>query len=53
MAWDQLIDIKAEAAEARRADEGPPSACPNDGQPLEQGPNGGLHCPYDGYRWPS
>lgn len=54
MGWQQLIDIRAEAAEERRAELGqPPEACPRDGQPLEAGPRGELHCPFGcGYQWP-
>lgn len=25
-------------------------ACPNDGEPYSQGPDGGLYCRFDGYR---
>lgn len=28
----------------------PPTACPNDGEPLRTGPDGELYCPYDGWR---
>lgn len=52
MAWEQLGDIAREAAEDRRASEGPPEACPNDGQPLTAGPGGVLFCEFDGYQWP-
>lgn len=53
MAWEQLLSIYAEAAEERRADRARrPEACPNDGTPLEQGPQGSLHCPFDGWEWP-
>jgi hypothetical protein len=52
VSWEQL-DIAVEAAQERQAEQGrPPQACPSDGEPLEQGPNGVLHCPFDGYRWP-
>jgi hypothetical protein len=27
-----------------------PVACPNDGEPLLEGPNGEIYCPYDGWR---
>jgi hypothetical protein len=50
MSWEQLLDIGREAAALRQADEsGPPVACPNDGEPLERGPNGVLHCSFDGW----
>lgn len=50
MSWEQLLDIQREAAayaETERSQ--PPTACPNDGIPLEQGPNGVLHCRFDGW----
>ena len=27
-----------------------PVACPTDGEPLEEGPDGELFCPFDGWR---
>lgn len=52
MSWDQLRDIYEESAERRRdEDSRPPEACPNDGTPLQAGPNGELHCPFDGWVW--
>jgi hypothetical protein len=51
--WNQLSDIYREAADDRRDEEArPPEACPHDGTPLEAGPRGELHCPFDGYQWP-
>jgi len=50
VSWDQLRDITREArkyAEVEQAQ--PPQACPNDGEPLERGPNGVLHCSFDGW----
>lgn len=32
-----------------RGDDIEAMVCPNDGEPLQQGPNGQLHCPFDGY----
>ena len=53
MAWEQLTQIAAEASALREAElSQPPAACPNDGEPLRPAPNGGLHCPYDGWQWP-
>lgn len=51
MSWYELLDIYAEAAQLA-ADERsrPPQACPNDGEPLEQGPDGLLFCRFDGWR---
>jgi hypothetical protein len=51
--WWGLVSIVHEAREMFREDrERDPVACPNDGEPLERGPDGRLHCAYDGYRWP-
>lgn len=52
MSWEQLLDIAREAA-ADRDDERdrPPTACPNDGEPLQEGPQGQLFCPFDGWRY--
>lgn len=53
MAWEDLLSIKYEAEELARLDrEQPPISCPNDGTPLQPGPNGELHCKFDGYQWP-
>jgi hypothetical protein len=53
MAWEQLVSImrqaKEEAADRRRL---PPMDCPNDGEPLQAGPGGVLHCPADGWQYP-
>lgn len=52
MAWEQLLSIReqqqadAEFAAERRAD---PPACPVDGWPLREGPNGELECPFGGH----
>lgn len=51
MAWDQLVSILREHREnvaAERAAD--PVACPNDGEPLLPGPDGGLYCPFDSWR---
>lgn len=50
ISWEQLLDITREAreyAEAEREEE--PTACPNDGEPLERDPNGRLRCHFDGW----
>jgi hypothetical protein len=53
MPWEQLVSIAEEAAAERRAAQSqPPTACPNDGEPLEQGPAGTLHCRFDGWQYP-
>lgn len=52
MAWEELGAIYATAAAEQDAvDSTPPVACPNDGEPLEEGPNGDLHCRFDGWIW--
>jgi hypothetical protein len=52
MSWDQLLSI---IQNARQEDELQrtriPAACPNDGEVLESGPNGELHCRFDGWIW--
>ena len=53
MSWEQLRSIvQADAAERAFWASQPPRSCPNDGTPLQGGPNGVLHCPHDGYEWP-
>lgn len=47
MAWEQLLDL---AREARAEQQRDPVACPNDGEPLSQGPDGQLFCRWDGWR---
>lgn len=52
MSWYQLLSIlKSGAQVERQFREMRPAACPNDGEPLESGPNGELHCRYDGWIW--
>lgn len=51
MSYEQLADIIAEAIEVHRAEKAAqPEACPNDGEPLLIGSDGGLFCPFDGWR---
>lgn len=51
MGWEQLLDIAKEARdEARAAASRQPVACPNDGTPLAEASDGGLYCPFDGWR---
>lgn len=50
--WWDLLSIAREAralAEQERTRR--PVACPNDGEPLTEGPGGVLHCRYDGWVW--
>lgn len=50
--WYSLLDLRHEDAQFRQAyDLAPPAACPNDGEPLEAGPGGVLHCRFDGWVW--
>lgn len=52
MSWDQLLSIIRQAREeVATAQTEPPTACPNDGEPLTRGPNGELHCRFDGWVW--
>lgn len=53
MSWEQLISIAQEQRQYQREEEEEarkPTACPNDGEPLTEGPNGEFHCRFDG--WP-
>jgi hypothetical protein len=51
MSWQSLIGIYRAAALERQAEDArPPTACPNDGQPLLTGPDGRLFCDFDGWR---
>lgn len=51
--WGQLVSILREAENDRRQRESiPPTACPNDGEPLRSAKDGSLYCPFDSWRWP-
>lgn len=51
MSWEQLLSIYREAQALRVEDKTePPVACPNDGEPLQAGPDGKLFCKYDGWQ---
>lgn len=53
MAWETLLGIMAENRQLREEWRGtPPVACPNDGTPLQDGPEGELNCPMGDYRYP-
>jgi hypothetical protein len=53
MSWYQLLSIAKEAEDLRDNELAhPPRACPRDGEPLQQGPNGELFCKFDGYQYP-
>ena len=52
MPWGELVSVYREAMEEERAFRSqPPQACPNDGTPLQSGPDGVLFCSFDGWRW--
>lgn len=52
MTWESLLAVYHEAAAEREAhDNEPPASCPNDGEPLGEGPDGQLVCPFDGWVW--
>ena len=52
MSWEELQSIYETArAEQATADAIPPVACPNDGELLETGEDGKLHCRFDGWIW--
>lgn len=52
MSWQELVDFgKQNAQEQANYEQNPPVECPNDGYPLETGPHGHLHCPFDGWVW--
>jgi hypothetical protein len=53
VSWEQLRSIAEQDRQEREFYAGqPPRACPNDGTPLETGPNGELFCRHDGFSWP-
>lgn len=50
MSWHQLLDILHEAADDLREQKTRrPTACPDCGEPLRSGPDGTLHCRFDGF----
>ena len=52
MSFNQLLDLfKRATQEQQELKAQPPVACPNDGEPLETGPRGELHCRFDGWTW--
>lgn len=53
MSWYTLLGILVERETMKKTlAEQPPRACPHDGEPLEPTEDGGLHCRYDGWKWP-
>jgi hypothetical protein len=50
--WNTLLNIiRTSDREREERDSTPPVACPNDGEPLREDPNGQLRCPWDGWIW--
>jgi len=55
MGNDLLSTLRQQAADADYYQSQPPTACPNDGEPLTQGPPsepGVLFCRFDGWQYP-
>jgi len=53
MSWEQLRSIVAQDRQEREFWAGqPPRACPFDGTPLEEGPDGTLACRMGDFRYP-
>lgn len=53
MAWQQLVAMIEEGAELDKAAATKvPVECPNDYTTLQAAPDGGLFCPWDGWRYP-
>jgi hypothetical protein len=50
VSWYQLLEIYKEARTEEAAQKAArPVACPNDGEPLIEGPDGKLFCKFDGF----
>jgi hypothetical protein len=55
MGNDLLSTLQSQAQFKSYYDTIPPMACPNDGEPLRQGPPSDgniLYCPFDGWKYP-
>lgn len=55
MGYDLLATLQQQAQLKEYYDTQPPVACPNDGEPLREGPPeqpGVLYCPFDGWQYP-
>ena len=51
--WYGLLSVIRERTEIKRQRESvPPTACPNDGEPLQPAEGGRLYCPFDSWEWP-
>lgn len=52
--WYGLLSVLKEGSANKRIRESlPPTACPHDGEPLQNDGRGGLMCRFDGWRWPA
>lgn len=50
MSWEQLAEVVRQGRDDHEVYVSqPPRACPNDGEPLREGPDGTLFCPSDGW----
>jgi hypothetical protein len=47
--WYSLLSTHRQN-ELMAQEDSTPVACPNDGEPLENGPDGFLYCKFDGWR---
>jgi hypothetical protein len=53
MSWEQLRSIVVQDRRDRAFWQAQrPRACPNDGTPLQNGPDGSLFCQHDGWTYP-
>jgi hypothetical protein len=54
VSWEQLLSVlKTDAQERQFWASQPPRSCPNDGTPLQEGPQPGvLFCTHDGWQYP-
>jgi len=53
--WDLYATLQEQAEYAEYYKTQPPTACPNDGEPLKAGPSNQpsvLYCPFDGWQYP-
>ena len=53
MSWDEFLGIVDETIQQVITEKTqPPRACPNDGEPLQDGPDGSKFCRFDGWQYP-
>ena len=54
MSWQSLLGMIQEAREIDAQEAAKvPVECPNDYTALQEGPDGTLSCPWDGWTWPN